>query len=41
MVTEYLMEAATSVRNETYTAPVSLPDIEPADLNAPRMSIVR
>ncbi len=41
MVTQYLMDAAASVRSQTYTAPVSLPDVQPADLSAPRISIVR
>ena len=41
MVTQYLIEAAATHANESYSPPVSLPDVEPMDLSAPRLSIVR
>jgi len=41
MVTEYLLESAKSTCVGAYSAPVSLPDVRPADPSAPRMSMVR
>ncbi len=41
MVTQYLIEAAATQASESYSQPVSLPDVEPMDLSAPRLSIVR
>ncbi len=40
-VTRYLLEAGVTSRREARLAPVSLPDVKPADLSAPRLSMVR
>ncbi len=40
-VTRYLLEAGTNSRRDGRAGPVSLPDVQPADLSAPKLSIVR